>query len=78
MNQQAIGQFSNKLEEHNIIQSMSRKGNSFDNRLMENFFGLLKTEIFYGFEDQYKTIDGLYKQLKNIFITTTMTELKAD
>ncbi|MFD0704554.1 transposase [Alloscardovia venturai] len=27
---------------------MSRKGNCWDNSVMENFFGLLKTEMFYG------------------------------
>ena len=30
-----------------------------DNRLMANFFGLLKTEMFYDQEEQYKTIDDL-------------------
>ncbi|MBQ5589137.1 MAG: IS3 family transposase, partial [Anaerotignum sp.] len=30
-----------------IRQSMSRKGNCLDNAVMENFFGLLKTELFY-------------------------------
>ena len=38
---------------------MSRKGNSMDNGLMENFFGLLKTEMFYDQEDKYKNIDEL-------------------
>ena len=27
---------------------MSRKGNCLDNAMMENFFGLLKTEMYYG------------------------------
>ena len=27
---------------------MSRKGNCHDNSVMENFFGLLKQEIYYG------------------------------
>lgn len=62
--QYQMKQFSNILEDHNMIQSMSRKGNSLDNGLMENFFGLLKTEIFYGFEDQYKTIDELIQAIE--------------
>ena len=62
--QYQMKQFSNILEDHNMIQSMSRKGNSLDNGLMENFFGLLKTEIFYGFEDQYKTIDDLIQAIE--------------
>ncbi|MBR6239565.1 MAG: IS3 family transposase, partial [Clostridia bacterium] len=47
------------LEEHGIQQSMSRKGNSMDNGLMENFFGILKCEMFYGQESRYKDIDEL-------------------
>ena len=41
------------LEEHGITQSMSRKGNCYDNAVMENFFGHLKSELLYleEFED---------------------------
>ena len=35
------------LEVKGIQQSMSRKGNCLDNAVMENFFGLLKTELLY-------------------------------
>lgn len=35
------------LQEKGIRQSMSRKGNCLDNAVMENFFGLLKTELLY-------------------------------
>ena len=38
----------NELKENNIFQSMSRKGNCYDNSVMENFFGLLKQEMYYG------------------------------
>ena len=37
------------LEEHHIFQSMSRKGNSYDNAPMENFFSVLKREIYDGY-----------------------------
>ena len=40
---------------------MSRKGNSLDNGLMECFFGLLKSEMFYDQEDNYKTLEELEK-----------------
>ena len=40
--------YSQRLKEERIYQSMSRKGNCFDNSVMENFFGLLKQEIYYG------------------------------
>ena len=40
--------YTNKLKEEGIFQSVSRKGNCHDNSVMENFFGLLKQEIYYG------------------------------
>ncbi len=52
-----------ELKDHGVIQSMSRKGNSMDNGLMENFFGLLKTEMLYGQENQYETLDDLEKAI---------------
>ena len=36
-----------RLKEKGIRQSMSRKGNCLDNAIMENFFGLLKSELLY-------------------------------
>lgn len=51
--------YQQRLKNHGIIQSMSKKGNSMDNGMMENFFGLLKTEMFYDQEDKYKNIDEL-------------------
>ncbi len=42
------------LKEKGIIQSMSRKGTSADNAFMESFFGVLKSEMYYGFEDTFK------------------------
>ena len=41
-------QYTDTLKKHHIFQSMSRKGNCYDNSVMENFFGLLKQEIYYG------------------------------
>ena len=35
------------LRKKGIQQSMSRKGNCLDNAVMENFFGLLKSELLY-------------------------------
>ena len=40
--------YANRLKEKRIFQSMSRTGNCYDNSVMENFFGLLKQEIYYG------------------------------
>ena len=58
--------YSHKLKEERIFQSMSRKGNCLDNSVMENFFGLLKQEIYYGviyysFEDLKSEIERFIK-----------------
>lgn len=39
--------YQKALENRNITQSMSRKGNCLDNAMMENFFGLMKNELLY-------------------------------
>ena len=44
----SIAKWVATLKEHNVFQSMSRKGNCLDNSPMENFFGLLKQEMYYG------------------------------
>jgi len=40
-------QYQRMLKAKGICQSMSRKGNCLDNAVMENFFGLLKSELLY-------------------------------
>ena len=40
-------QYQRRLREKGIRQSMSRKGNCLDNAVIENFFGLLKSELLY-------------------------------
>ena len=57
--------YQQQLKNKGIRQSMSRKGNSMDNGLMENFFGILKTEMFYNQEDNYKTIADLINAIKD-------------
>lgn len=39
--------YFNLTKEYNIIPSMSRRGNCYDNAMAENFFGILKTECIY-------------------------------
>ena len=57
--------YQQRLKNKGIKQSMSRKGNSMDNGLMENFFGIIKTEMFYDQEDNYKTLDDLIRAIDN-------------
>ena len=47
------------LESKGIQASMSRKGNSPDNGMMESFFGILKSEMFYGHEKNFKSLNQL-------------------
>ncbi|WXZ70579.1 IS3 family transposase (plasmid) [Fusobacterium animalis] len=57
--------YQERLKEKKIIQSMSRKGNSLDNGLMECFFGLLKSEMFYEQEEKYKTLEELKEAIED-------------
>ncbi|MFR4137492.1 MAG: IS3 family transposase [Anaerobutyricum hallii] len=52
------------LKDKGIIQSMSRKGNCLDNSPIENFFGKMKNEMFYGHEYEFKTLDELEIAMK--------------
>ena len=53
--------YRNKLAEHGIIQSMSRKGNCYDNCIMETFFGRMKNEMYYGYEKEYSSFEMFSK-----------------
>ena len=48
-------EYQRLLSEHNIVQSMSRKGNCYDNSVTETFFGRLKNEVYYGYENEYNS-----------------------
>lgn len=52
------------LKQHGMIQSMSRKGNCYDNCIMETFFGRLKTEMYYGHEEEYSSFEEFNKAVK--------------
>ena len=56
--------YQKMLKEKGIKQSMSRKGNCLDNSCAENFFGILKSELFYPKEKEYKNIEELEKDIK--------------
>jgi transposase InsO family protein len=49
------------LKEKGIIQSMSRKGNCLDNAIIENFFGVLKSDMFY--TQKFKSIEQLKQEI---------------
>jgi putative transposase len=60
-------QYQNKLYQYllqkkGVTQSMSRKGNCLDNAIIENFFGILKSELFY--LKKYNSISQLKQDIK--------------
>ena len=59
--QYQMKQYQHLLKEKGIIQSMSRKGNCLDNAIIENFFGILKSELFY--LKKYKSINELKQEI---------------
>ena len=56
--------FRDQLKKHGMIQSMSRKGNCYDNCIMETFFGRMKNEMFYGYEKEYSSFDEFQRAVK--------------
>ena len=60
--QYQLKRYQKLLKEKGITQSMSRKGNCLDNAIIENFFGILKSELFY--LKKFKTIEKLKKEIE--------------
>ena len=59
--------FKMKLDENGMIQSMSRVGRCIDNGPMEGFWGILKSEMFYGihFENEQALINKIEEYIFN-------------
>lgn len=62
-------QYRRMLKAKGIRQSMSRQGNCLDNAVMENFFGLLKSELLY--LQKFESIEHFRQNSLSIRITTT-------
>jgi putative transposase len=60
--QYQMKQYQYLLKQKGITQSMSRKGNCLDNAIIENFFGVLKSELFYCMK--FKDINHLKSEIK--------------
>lgn len=59
--QYQMKKYQKLLEKKGVRQSMSRKGNCLDNAVMENFFGLLKTELLY--LQEFQSVEHFTKEL---------------
>ena len=60
--QYQMKEYQRLLKEHNITQSMSRKGDCLNNSVMENFFGRLKVEMYYG--EKFESVNAFIAKLK--------------
>jgi transposase InsO family protein len=60
--QYQMKQYQQLLKEKGITQSMSRKGNCLDNAIIENFFGILKSELFY--IKKFNSVNQLKQEIK--------------
>lgn len=54
-------QYRKMLADNRITQSMSRKGNCYDNAAMESFFGHLKSELLY--LQEFESVDHFKREL---------------
>jgi putative transposase len=64
--QYASTEFRDLLKDHHCIQSMSRKGNCWDNAVAESFFHTLKTQLIYHvrFKDKDEAEQGLFNYIE--------------
>jgi transposase InsO family protein len=74
--QYQMSQYQNLLKEKGIVQSMSRKGNCLDNAIIENFFGILKSEMFY--TQKFKSVEQLKQEIIKYIIYYNSQRIKSN
>ena len=74
--QYQMKQYQYLLKEKGITQSMSRKGNCLDNAIIENFFGILKSELFY--LKKYNSISQLKQEINGYIIYYNNERIKSN
>ena len=64
--QYACSDFRKQLDKHEFIQSMSRKGDCWDNAVAESFFGIMKCELVYHerYEDHQDTLHSIFEYIE--------------
>lgn len=67
--------YQHRLKLKGVIQSMSRKGNCLDNSVMENFFGILKSELLY--LQKFENVDHFINELHGYIYYYNNHRLKA-
>jgi len=68
-------QFRHALESRGVVQSMSRKGNCYNNSVMENFFGIMKSEFLY--LKEFESVEQFKFELKNYINYYNTKRMKA-
>ena len=68
-------QYRHALQSRGIVQSMSRKGNCYDNSVMENFFGIMKSEFLY--LKEFESIEHFKEELKKYIHYYNTKRIKA-
>lgn len=70
-----MSKYQQALKKRGIVQSMSRKGNCYDNSVIENFFGVLKSEFFY--TQEFESIDHFKQELEQYISYYNRKRIKA-
>ena len=67
--QYACTDFCKELDKNQFIQSMSRKGDCWDNAVAESFFGIMKTELTYHeqYEDHQDTLHSIFEYIEAFY-----------
>lgn len=68
-------EYRHALQERGIKQSMSRKGNCYDNSVMENFFGIMKSEFLY--YKEFESVKHFKQELKKYMEYYNTKRMKA-
>lgn len=68
-------QYRHALECRDIVQSMSRKGNCYDNSVMENFFGIMKSEFLY--LKEFESVEHFKIELEKYIMYYNTKRMKA-
>ena len=69
--------YISSLKDKGIEQSMSRKGNCYDNCIIESFFGTLKNEMYYGQESSYKSFEEFSKAIDDYIYYFNNTRIQS-
>jgi transposase InsO family protein len=72
--QYASDAYQELLHEHEALPSMSRRGNCYDNAVMESFFGTLKTELTYheSYANRKEAEQALFEYIEGFYNTTRL------